>query len=362
MSNDNLFLAPDGLKSSDVIRSETVGLKFDKGYSLQRFTVDAKVTDYNYRNNSYLDYTGKNLNAAWLWSLSPSFYGKFSAGRVDSLNSFVDFVPMAASQRRNIRTTQTDRLDAEWEAMGPWHLIGSAARYSQHNSQIFIQDDSYWTRIGEAGVKYVTSATNSISLVRRWTTGNYARSADPSTEMESGFSQTDNEVRVFWQPTFKTSVTSRISRLDRRSDQFAVRDYSGYVGSVNLNWNATDKLSLLASIRRDLNPFQNLSSTTTSFSSFYASDVYTLSPTWNLTEKTSLSLSYGIEHRDYRGTIVNGVPMRNDRLHTIGVIADWKPRKSIDVNLSYLRQTRDSNQTDFNFSANTLFLSALLNF
>jgi len=362
MSNDNLFLAPDGQKSSDVIRNETVGVKLDKGYSLQRFTIDATVTNYNYRNNSYLDYTGKNLNAGWAWSLSPRLYGNFTASRVDALNSFIDFIPTTASQRRNIRTTQIDRLDAEWEMLGPWHLIGSGTRYSQHNSQTFIQDDSYWARVGEAGVKYVSSAKNSVSLVRRWTSGNFARAPDPTTEMESSFTQTDDEIRVLWQPTVKTSVNTRLAYIERRSDQFAVRDYSGTVGSVDVNWSATDKLNLIASIRRDLNPFQNISSDTTSFSSYYASNMYTLTPTWAITEKTKLGLRYSVEQRDYRGTIVDGSPMRNDRLHYFGATAEWKPRKSVTVNLNYLHQTRDSNLPDLNFSANTLFLSALLNF
>jgi exopolysaccharide biosynthesis operon protein EpsL len=362
MHDDNLFRAPAGQENSDLIRSLTAGLKFDKEYSLQRFKVDASLTDYNYQDNSYLNYTGKNLNAAWLWKLSPQLYGNLSTSRVDTLNSFVDYTPTSPDARRNIRTTKSSRFDVEWEALGPLHLISAVSHYDQENSQVFVQDDNYTAGIGELGVKYVTSTESWVALVQRKTQGDYARPADPTTALDSGFDQTDTEARFSWNPTVKTNVFGRVAYIDRKFDHFAERNYDGVVGSVDFNWGLTEKLSLLLSARRDLNVFQELRSTTDSYSSFYSSDMFTISPAWEISEKTLLRLRLSRENRDYDGTVVNGMPLRTDRLNYSGVTFEWWPRKSINMNLGYLHQSRDSNNDSLDFKDNIYSLSLILNF
>lgn len=362
MRDDNLFRAPSGLEVSDEIRSATAGIRFDKEYSLQRVTVDATMTNYNYRDNSYLDYTGKNLNAVWAWKVSPALYGNLSTTRTDALNSFVDYVAVTPEQRRNIRTTKSSRFDVEWEALGPLHLISSASHYDQENSQTFVQDDNYTAAIGELGFKYVTSAQSSLAIVQRRTQGDYARQADPTTGLDSGFEQTDTEARFIWNPTVKTNVFGRIAYMDRKFDNFPYRNYDGVVGSVDMNWGITEKLSLLLSARRDLNVFQELRSAADSYSSFYSSDMFTVSPAWEISEKTLLRLRLSREDRDYDGTVVNGLPLRRDRLDYRGITFEWSPRKSIKVNAAYLHQTRDSNEDAMDFKDNIYSLSVLLNF
>lgn len=360
--DDNLFRTVDALKTSDEIRSTVLGVVLDKEYSLQRFKVNATMTDYRYRDNDYLNYTGQNLSAAWLWKLSPALYGNLSTSRVKSLNSFTDYIALAPERRRNIRTTDISRFDVEWEAMGPLHLISSVSHYSQKNSELFIQDDNYNARVGEIGVKYVTPAQNSIALVQRRTDGGYAREANPATGLDSGFEQNDSEVRVLWNPTVKTNVFGRVAYIDRTSDDFPERSFDGYVGSLDFKWGVTEKVDLLFNVRRDLNAFQEVRTSVNSYSSFYESNMYTFSPVWNMTEKTRLKLRWSRESRDYQGTVVGSDPLRRDTLRYSGATLEWEPRKSINVKLDYLRQSRDSNESNRIFTDNIYNLSVLLNF
>ena len=360
--DDNLFRAAAGQEVSDEIKSATLGLRFDKEYSLQRFKVDARVTDYRYRDNSDLDYTGKNLSAAWEWKLSPQLYGNLSTSRIDTLNSFIDYVAASPELRRNIRTTDNSRFDVEWEALGPLHVISAVSHYDQKNSLTFSQDDNYSAKIGELGLKYVTSAKSSIALVSRKTNGNYAREADPTTGLDSGFDQSESEVRFLWTPTVKSTLGGRAAYKDRKSDNFSERDFAGYVGSVDFNWGITDKLSLLMNVRRDLNAFQESRSSVSSYSSFYSSNMYTISPIWEMTEKTRLGLRYSKEDRDYQGTVINGVPLRDDQLSYRGISLQWLPRKSINVSFNYLDQSRDSTDAARDFKDKIYTLSVILNF
>ena len=360
--DDNLFKAPSGRETSDDIRSATFGLKFDKQYSLQQFKVDASMTEYRYQENSYLDYTGKNLNAVWAWKLSPSLYGNLSTSYVDSMISFIDYEAVSRERRRNIRTLRNSRFDVEWEALGPLHVISSAIHTDQENSQTFVQDDNYTAASGEVGLKYVTSAQSSLALVRRKTSGDYAREANSLTLQDSGFQQDDTEMRFFWMPTLKTAVFGRLGYVERNYDNFSARDYSGRVGSLDVNWGITEKLSMLLSARRDLNAYQELGNSFDSYSSYFSSDTYTLSPTWDITEKTRLRLRFSREDRDYEGTVVNGNPLRQDRIDYRGISLEWAPRKSVNVSLDYTRQSRESNRDRYDFTGNLYKLTLILNF
>jgi exopolysaccharide biosynthesis operon protein EpsL len=360
--DDNLFRTPDDRKVSDEIKRTVLGFNFDKEYSLQRFKVDAIVTDYRYRSNTELNYTGQNLRGLWEWSLSPYLYGNLSTSRVVTLNSFIDYVATTPGRLRNVRTTDVSRFDVEWEPLGPLHLISAVSHYDQKNSELFTQDDNYSAKTGEFGVKYVTTARSSVSLIGRKTNGNYARQADPTTALDSGFSQSDSEVQVLWQPTVKSSVWGRVAYIDREYDNFSERNFSGYVGGLNYNWNITEKLSLLLNVRRDLNAFQESRNATSSYSSFYASNMYTISPSWEITEKTKLSLRLSREDRDYQGTVIGNDPLRQDVLKYRGVTLEWLPRSTINVNFSYLNQSRDSNDNNRDFKDNIYLMTVILNF
>lgn len=120
MHDSNLFRAPDRFSSSDQVTGTSVGLKLNKPVGLQRFVVDANLTDYRYRKNDYLDYVGKNFRGAWLWSLTPRLRGNLSADYNEGLNSFVDY----RGRSRNLRTTEMYRFDVEAGIMGGLRAVG----------------------------------------------------------------------------------------------------------------------------------------------------------------------------------------------------------------------------------------------
>lgn len=360
--DDNLFRRPSGQEVSDEIRTTTLGFRINKPYSLQRFRVDARLTDYSYRDNSYLDYTGKNLSAAWAWKITPHLYGNLSTSKVKVLNSFVDYVATDPELRKNLRTTTTSRFDVEWEALGPLHLISSVVHYKQENSQEFVEESGFTAKSAELGVKYVTSKGSSLAVVRRKTDGNYSRTANAPALLDSGFEQTENEVRFEWLPTVKTTVSGRLAYLDRKHDNFSERNYSGYVGSAEVDWGITEKLSLNASLKRDINSYQQTPSVFTSYSDDYIADSFSVGPVWEISEKTRLSYRHTRQRRDFEGTVVSGSPLREDRLTYDTISFDWSPRDYVKFGVDYQNSKRDSNNDNFDFKAKTLLLTVKLYF
>ena len=58
--DNNIFRVEDN-EESEQITSAYAGVRLNKKYSLQRFTLDARVTKLDYSNNDFLNFTSKNI-------------------------------------------------------------------------------------------------------------------------------------------------------------------------------------------------------------------------------------------------------------------------------------------------------------
>lgn len=337
----NLFFSPQALESSDQITATTVGLRINKPVGLQRFVVDASLTDNRYRTNDYLDFVGKNLNAAWLWSLTPRIKGNLSANYNEGLNSFIDY----RGRSRNLRTTQMYRFDVEGEITGGFSAIGGVNHFDLKNSQIFIAERDYQANSAEYGIRYVASTDSSVTLLGRRTRGEYNQAANPGGLLESGFDQNDAELRFAWVATGKSTLVGRLAYINRVSDNYAVRDYSGPVGSLDYLWNAGAKLRINAGFRQDLVSYQTLEA------SYYKAQVFSIAPVWQVFGKAALRANYSYENRDYLGAPVAVLGGRQDTLQQALVAVDWTPLRSLTVSTFVQRQTRNSNRAinDFDY-------------
>jgi exopolysaccharide biosynthesis operon protein EpsL len=362
MRDSNVFRAPEEREASDEIKNTAFGFVFDKEYSLQRFKVDAMLTDYRYENHSYLDYTGKDYGALWAWQMTPRLHGNLTYRRTESLNSYLDYVATVPERRRNIRTNITRRFDAEWEATPAIHVVGAVAGTELDNSLLFLQEDSFTSRTTEAGLKFVSPAGNSLTCVGRSIDGEFDRDMNPALLTDSGFTQTESECRFSTSLFGKTKADGRLAYVDREYDNFSERNFDGLVGHLALTWMLTDKTSVLFRASRALNPFTEARNTTSSYSSYYESTNYYIGPVWNATEKIRVTLGAGREHRNYAGTIVNGTPMRDDVIKSARISVDWTLRDYVSFSLGYNRQRRDSNNPFFDFSDRIVTLSAMFNF
>ena len=70
--------------AAEQINITTLGVRAAKSYSLQRFELGASVVDQRYQNFSYLNSVANNYDAAWRWSLTPSFHGNLVNSRRES--------------------------------------------------------------------------------------------------------------------------------------------------------------------------------------------------------------------------------------------------------------------------------------
>jgi exopolysaccharide biosynthesis operon protein EpsL len=363
MRDDNLFRlsstrdpAAVGLKQkSDTVTVGTLGLKLAKKVSLQTFELDASLVDYRYQTFDYLSFTATNYSAAWRWALTPRFHGNLTQSRAQSLNSFADYT---GYNNRNMRTDEVTRFDGIFE-FGPWHLLAGAAETKRTNSQLFLEEGDSKLDTVEGGLRRVFSSGASISVVDRHGRGDYFKRPVPiaSSLIDNGFDQNERELSVKWPITAKMRLDARAARLERKHDHYAARDYSGSVGSLNLNWDISAKTRLTASVAHELGSFQ------TSYSSYSQTDRVVISPLWQFGAKTGLRLRYDLARRDYLGAVaVTPYNGRSDTIRAASVALEWQPITALFLSASLQGDRRSSNIAGLDYESKSANVAAQFTF
>jgi hypothetical protein len=152
----------------------------------------------------------------------------------------------------------------------------------------------------------------------------------------------------------KTAVDARIANLKREHDNTPGRDFSGVVGGVTVNWEATAKTRVLAGYQRDLGSY------IVGPSGHTETDRFFVGPVWRPTVQTGVSLRYEHERRNWEGVTATADAGRSDKFDVLALGLDWQPRRSIGVAAQWRNEKRDSSLPAFNYRANVLGLSLKL--
>ena len=355
--DDNLFRsrAISGSTSrSDMIYTAYAGVRVDKSYSLQRFQLDLTGTRYEYQSNDFLNFSAVDYRAAWLWSLTPSLTGVVSAERSEMPTNYADFTNQS---RRNVQTSETMRLLADWAVSGSWHITGGAYQTELKNSGGFTEVGSYVQDTAEAGIKYVSAANTSIAVVHRESHGEYhdRTLVNDGNLLDTGYDQSETELRAIWRITGHSSLDTRLGYLDRTHEHYAQRDYSGAVGRLSYLWMPTGKLQFTLAAGRDLYSYQSASS------SYYSYDYLSLIPAWLVSDKTTIRLKLDLGKRDYRGSLINA-PTREDIFRAAQLSVAWRPTPTIDIGAQLTREERSSTNGGLSYHDNIAGISAALKF
>ena len=362
--DSNLF-RQSANEQSDSIQSTSATLAFAKSLAQQRFSLDASLIDYRYSKNDYLDYRATNYNGAWNWALTHRLTGVLSLSQTEAQTSFVDYSQGTPLTHPIVRRTNVNHFGAEWQVMGGWRLLGGVTNNQQANSSTFTAQNSYELNTWEAGAKYIWPAGNYLQLLRREGNGTYKDRvyvgldvvpAPFNSQFDTGFSQTETEARLYVPLTGKSAIDGKLAHQSRQHDHFSQRDYSVNIGRVDYTWLPTGNLSVVSGLRREVAAYQTI------ISSYYLTDGFKVQPSWQISPKVILRLSYDWQRRKYEGALITGQPEWRDKLQSARVGVDWAPVRWATLSTAYQRDTRHSTRDNFDFNANIFSVTARLNF
>ncbi len=348
-------------KMSDLIYSVDVGIKIDKPYAQQRFQLDFLTTRNQHQTYDFLDFNAVDYRAAWMYHVTPHISGELSTSQHQSVTSFSDFrgtnLSTPALNRRNVQTNESRIFNIDGDIGAGIHLLGGVTETRSRSSQTFNAVADYVQDGVELGVKYVAPSENYVSLVRREAQGDYrGRTLDVASQLDTGFDQSETELKFLWRVTGKSEFNGRLDYLERDHDHFSRRDFSGLTGNVTYRWIPTGKLVLDVTVARNLYSFQELTN------SFYDANSITIAPKWLVTAKTQIGLKGSISDRDFHGALIPVADMRHDIVRTLMLTADWAPTRTITVNGTLAHEERSSNIQGLDYDANTVGVSAQLVF
>jgi exopolysaccharide biosynthesis operon protein EpsL len=360
---------------SDRIIVSSATLRFDKSYGLQRIEGNVGVVDNRYNNFNFLDFTALNYGGAWHWNITPRLYGNLSGNHNEALNTFANLTGFANSANKNLRKADTVRLDGVYEVHGAWHLIGGISHDKFTNSKPFTPDFSSQIQSAEGGIRFMLPSGSSLTYKFRRGAGTFVSRPEPieSSRYDTGFTETENDIRLNWPVSGKTSIDARAGHLQRKHDNYSERDFSGFVGNFNLNYAMTGKTRLTASWARTLNNYQtgaDSSGLNTTFfqdfaSSYMAIDRFSLGPTWQIDDKIALRMRYDYSMMDFLGgvtTIATSLDQRSDKIHSGMLALDWQLHKAFSLNAMLNHENRSSNLSGFGFHRSAASLTARITF
>ena len=361
--DDNLFLlpnpsvAPPGSSGdgSTWMQTETADFMFDHRYSAQIFHADVSVNRYTFDSLHYLDYNAVNYDAQWQWQLSDHLGGTLSVDHERFLDSYDDFhdynTPNLSSH-----TAQTFKFD--WDASGPWHLVGGLLHANVSSPTAFTEVGTFGQTDVQLGLSYVSPLGNSITFQLRDSVGTFDRALDPVDVLDNGYKQREAETLTHMMLGGWTSLDTRVGYVDRRYDNFAQRDYQGWVGRLQLNWQPSAHTSLNLAASRNLVSFES------NDSSYYWVEQLSVGSAWDITSKIRLAGSANISWRTFDGAIENtgDSGARSDHILGARLELDYKPTPKSSISLYVSSSQQNANMEDTAYKDRTFGITATLRF
>ena len=338
VSHDSNLFRVSGLvqgPQSDTIGTGYVGLRVDQPYAQQRIRLDAAVTAYRYDRFSYLDFNALDYRAAWDWHLTPRISGSLSADRRETPTQFENQVGFQS----NVRTTENYRFDVDGLITGGWHVIaGLGHGSSQGETTVAQSEPTYRQDVVDAGARYVFKSGTSAAMLWRRSKGTQDDRFQNGiiVPVSENYVQDDVEFRGTWLVSAKSTLSGRVTYLDRRYDQAPLRDFAGTAGAFSYRWRPTSTFDVRFSATRVIAPWQSL------FSAYRTRNAFSLIPGWRPTTKTRLSIGLRRTYDDYP-TAVSGLPDRKDTTDDALLSAEWSPTRSLSITASVFREVRSSN-------------------
>lgn len=354
----NIFRSPDNTppqpgtnQKNDTVSVSYVGLYFDKQYSLQRFQLSAVDTLTRYNAFSFLDNNALDYRTAWLWSISPHFTGTLSADRTQSQIPFA----LVGGTQRNLLTLNNRNFTFDATVSGAWHLIGGYGQTDSKTEVPQLTAPSFNSHRVEGGLRYVSNAGNTVSLVQRWIPASLSdQPLNPATLIDTEYRDTETDLRGFWKVTGHSTFEGRAVRKQRTNEHFAQRNFAGLAGELRYIWTPTGKLRLSAALTRDILPYAAFGNVLEN-STYRLDNTLSLLGVWQATGKITVQANMLRTHSDFRGPVFAvTAPAREDTLTIVSLRADWAIARAVSLNANLERDERTSNIPGFQFT-NTLF-------
>jgi exopolysaccharide biosynthesis operon protein EpsL len=350
--DSNVFRQPQAI--SDTTTAAYAGFQVNVPYSRQQLHLDVTRTAYRHDELSSLDFDGTDYHGAWLWSLTSRLNGSLTADQTEAQVPFVDF----QRPQRNIRRTRNEAFNLDGLLGYGIHLLLGASHTEQISTEPFLAEQDFRIARVEGGLRYVFASGNSVSFVQRTGNGEYInRIFDPQIPLDTAYKDNETELRGSWLIGGHSTLSGRVSHLERRHEHLSQLDSSGNAGEVRYDWIPTGKVDLGLLASRTLVPFFDIQTT------HRIDRTFSVIPRWHVTDRVTATLELAYTESDYQGgQTAPGGAVRSDTYNVWNVGVRWLPYRTVSVGALFQGLRRASSDPAFAFDTKIGTVSVALIF
>lgn len=334
--DDNVYRLPksspddpahDTPQRGDTYFTTSAGLSFDVPVARQRLLGSVTINDSRYRTHTNLDYTGHDARIAWQWQAGNDVKGTVGYSDTSAPQSF------AGVQERVTDMLHTRQAVAGVTFNGErWlRLDLGVAWLDQTNGNWLNRYDNIDVLRGDVTLTRVWASKDTLGLLFRVEDGRYPeRTGAITAVLPAAYRQYDTGPVFDWRLSAASRLRGALEYASRRWDTHPERDWDGFVGQLQYDWSPTEKLSLTAVARRQINPYETQKAT------FELISGVTLIPAWRPTERVDVAATFDYSERSYLGgpqAACGIAPGNSDRLASATLNLAWRPARLVTVQL-----------------------------
>lgn len=334
-------IGPDATRS-DRINRISLGLDGVWSRGRQTITVDLRVDDNRFDNNTNLNNFSNADKLIWNWKVGSVLSGEIGATYNSGLVSFVN----STYYGRDLYAI-TNYYGAGRYQLGPrWAIFGGVLDSRTTLSDPALQANDIDAKSVDFGTDFATGANDTLGLEYRYTDATYPL----GSALSNDYREDAARFVVRYALSEKTKFDGNVGFLKRDYASPAIPSFSGDVWRMGLQWQPTDKLQFA------VNGWRNLQAYVTAQSDYYVSKGGSIAPQWTASTKITVGLSAAYEVQDYIGVTESELSQgsRRDTLTTSEADIKYAPFEFLVFDFGYAYEKRGSNESQYKYNDNVI--------
>jgi exopolysaccharide biosynthesis operon protein EpsL len=313
--------------------------------SRQRINLDLRVDDNRFQHNDDLNNISTNDQVIWNWGVGGVISGQVGADYSRFLASFVN----TAIYSRDLIQKEEYFAAARYQVGPRWAFFGGLldSKYTLSNAQT--KSNNSESKSVDLGAEYATSAANTIGFDYRFTDARYPNGIVLNgVSFDPDYREDRARVLAKYVISDKTILDASAGYLKRDYPNTVIGSFAGDIWRLSVQWQPTLKTQL------EVAGWRQLAADLTAQSDYFVDKGGSISPTWNASEKVTLSISVSRDDRDYIGSNPGALVAQARRDAITGELANLRyiPTSAIICNFSFGHEKRSSNLQQFTYNDN----------
>lgn len=328
---------------SDFIKQVSAGFDMDWTISRQHLIIKANANQNWFQNFTSLDYTGWDTLAQWNWQLGNNLDGEIGYTNRQILGSFAQLGGMIDNLQNNQRYFANGGYLFHPNGKIKLGVFRTENKFDGDSRQFSNNTEDN----AELNLQYLSPTGSTLGLRILATDGKYPqRQLSADGTRDNAYTRMNYAATWDWRASIKTRINGLVGYTHQNFANFSDLDFADIIARLNLNWQASDKLLLALSGRREITQADNL------FASFILTQGVWFNLTWQSTPKIALTLPISYQQQQYLGGADNNAvssEQQKDNVGNIGFTVMYHPLESISIGPVLNYEKRDSNNPNASY-------------